>query len=124
VVLALRYRDVAVILPGDIGRECEARTISRIERDPITILKAPHHGSATSSTQKFLSTLNPRAVIFSAGRHNPFGLPAPVVVGRYRALGAAMFSTTEDGAVILDTDGWSATLRGWTGRTMTINGVH
>jgi competence protein ComEC len=124
VVLALRYRDVAVILPGDIGREGEARTISRIERAPITILKAPHHGSATSSTQQFLSTLNPRAVIFSAGRHNPFGHPAPVVVGRYRALGAAMFSTTEDGAVILDTDGWSATLRGWTGRTMTINGVH
>jgi competence protein ComEC len=122
VVLALRYHDVATILPGDIGREGEPGALRYFEPAPITILKAPHHGSATSSTPAFLDALKPRAVIFSAGRRNPFGHPTPAVVERYRALGVAMFSTAEDGAVILDTDGRSVTLRGWTGRTLSIGG--
>jgi competence protein ComEC len=124
VVLAVRHRDVAVILPGDIGREGESRALARVEAAPLTILKAPHHGSATSSTAEFLAVLKPRAVIFSAGRHNPFGHPAPAVVARYRTLGAALFSTAEDGAVILDTDGRTVTLRGWTGRVHRIENVH
>ena len=54
VVLAVRIGNVTVILPGDIGREGEARALSPLEAlgtTPITVLKAPHHGSATSSTQ-------------------------------------------------------------------------
>ncbi len=58
-------------------------------------------------------------MIFSAGRDNRFGHPAPVVVARYRAPGAAMFSTAEDGAVILDTDGQSVEMRGWSGKGST-----
>jgi competence protein ComEC len=63
-----------------------------------------------------LTALRPAAVIFSAGRSNRFGHPHPAVVARYRDLGGAMFSTAEDGAVILDTDGKSVTVTGWTGR--------
>jgi competence protein ComEC len=81
------------------------------------VLKAPHHGSVTSSTPEFLSVVRPRVVIFSAGRDNRFNHPAPAVVARYRAMGTAMFSTAEDGAVILETDGRSVFIRGWTGRT-------
>ena len=71
------------------------------------VLKAPHHGSATSSTAEFLERIRPAVAIFSAGRNNRFGHPARVVVERYRAMGTTMFSTAEDGAVILDTDGES-----------------
>jgi competence protein ComEC len=81
------------------------------------VLKAPHHGSATSSTPEFLSAVHPRVVIFSAGRDNRFNHPAPVVVSRYRALNTTMFSTAEDGEVILETDGRSVFIRAWTGRT-------
>ena len=84
------------------------------------MLKAPHHGSATSSTREFLERVRPAAVIFSSGRDNRFGHPAPVVVERYRAMGTAMFSTAEDGAVILDTDGESVEIRTWSGRAVTL----
>ena len=72
------------------------------------VLKAPHHGSATSSTQDLLDRLRPRVVIFSCGRNNRFGHPHPVVVDRFRALGSAIFSTAEDGAVFCG-DRWE----GW-----------
>jgi competence protein ComEC len=90
--------------------------VKHLSPSRIVVLKAPHHGSATSSTPALLSALRPAAVVFSAGRNNRFGHPHPAVVTRYRDLGAAMFSTAEDGAVILDTDGKTVTLTGWTGR--------
>jgi competence protein ComEC len=113
VALAVRYGEVSIVLPGDIAREGESRARQQVERSRLMVLKAPHHGSATSSTPEFLAAVRPAAVIFSAGRDNRFGHPAPVVVSRYRSLGVTIFSTAEDGAVILDTDGRSVHIRGW-----------
>jgi competence protein ComEC len=121
VVLHVGIGDVAIVLPGDIGREGEAAVLNGIPASPIVILKAAHHGSATSTTPAFLSALRPAAVIFSAGRANRFGHPARPVVSRVRESGAAIFSTATDGAVILDTDGQSVHIRGWTGRSVTIH---
>jgi competence protein ComEC len=116
VVLELRMGDVAIVLPGDVGREGEQAALRHLRRAPLVVLKAAHHGSATSSTAELLDALAPSLVIFSAGRSNRFGHPAPSVVARHRARGATMFSTAEDGAVIVDTDGKSVHVRGWTGR--------
>jgi competence protein ComEC len=117
VVLALRYGDVSIVLPGDIGREGELQSLPYFSSSPFVVLKAPHHGSATSSTPDFLSVVRPGVVVFSAGRDNRFNHPAPAVVSRYRALNTTMFSTAEDGEVILETDGKSVFVRSWTGRT-------
>jgi competence protein ComEC len=122
VVLDVRFGNVSIVLPGDVGREGEARAVRHLEPASILLLKAPHHGSATSSTPEFLAAARPAAVIFSAGRANRFGHPAPVVVERYRALGATMFSTAEDGAVIVDTDGRTMQIRGWgSGRRVSLS---
>lgn len=121
VVLDVRFGNVSIVLPGDIGREGEARAVRYLAPAPIQLLKAPHHGSATSSTPEFLAATRPAAVIFSAGRANRFGHPASAVVERYRALGATMFSTAADGAVIVDTDGRTMQISGWgSGRWVSI----
>ena len=120
IVLAIRMGKVSVILPGDVGREGEGRVLDHIEPAPLMVLKAPHHGSATSSTTEFLERIRPAVAIFSAGRNNRFGHPARVVVERYRAMGTTMFSTAEDGAVILDTDGEVVEMRTWSGRAVTL----
>ena len=114
-VLHVRIGDVGVVLPGDITRAVEPAVLAGLERAPLTIVKAPHHGSAGSSSQEFVDAFRPRAVIFSAGRRNPFGHPAPAVVARYRAAGAAVFSTAEDGAIVVDTDGREVVVRTWIG---------
>jgi len=121
VVLELRYHDVSIILPGDIGKEGEAAVVSHLRHAPITILKAPHHGSSTSSGQPLLNALEPALAIFSTGRTNRFGHPAPAVVARYHAMGTTMFSTATDGAVIVDTDGKTVRVRGWTGREVRLD---
>jgi competence protein ComEC len=116
IVLEVRLGSVSILLTGDIGREGERAILSRIEPGRLTVLKAGHHGSATSSAPELLAALAPAAVIFSAGRDNRFGHPHPTVVERFEARGTAIFRTDRDGAVFVETDGTTVQMRGWTGK--------
>ena len=124
IVLELRFGDVSIVLPGDIGREPEAALAPRLSLAPLVILKAAHHGSLTSSVPEFVAAVKPAAVVFSAGRQNRFGHPAPAVVARYVAARAEVFRTDEEGAVIVETDGQTVDVRTYRGRTMTFARRH
>ena len=84
----------------------------------LRVIKVPHHGSLTSSTQAFLHALHPAIAIVSAGRANHFGHPVPEILDRYRSMGSEVFRTDQDGAVTLDTDGDSIGVRTFTGRRL------
>ena len=121
VVLELRYGDVSILLPGDIGGEGERAIAGRLALGRTVVLKAAHHGSATSSGEAFLDAVRPDVVVVSAGRNNRFGHPAPVVVDRFRRRDVPMFNTATDGAVVIDTDGRGVQIRGWlSGRELVI----
>jgi competence protein ComEC len=117
VVLELRWRDVSVLLTGDIGKAVEHTLASTIPPAPIRIVKIPHHGSLTSSTPEFIRAIAPRIAIVSAGRSNHFGHPVPEVLERYRSVGAEVFRTDQDGAVSVDSDGYSVSVTTFNGRT-------
>jgi beta-lactamase superfamily II metal-dependent hydrolase len=68
----------------------------------------------------FLRAARPTIAVASAGRGNPFGHPVPATLARLRAVGATIFRTDQDGAVIVDTDGKYVHIRTWTGKEMTI----
>ncbi len=120
IVLEVSYGDVSIVLPGDVGGAGEAAALLHARSSSLVVLKAAHHGSATSSSAAFLAALRPRVVVFSAGRANRFGHPAPAVVARVGRTGAEMFSTATDGCIVLDTDGRVAVIRTWTGREVQI----
>ena len=118
IVLDLRWRDVSVLMTGDIGKAVE-RSIERdIPPSPLLIVKVPHHGSLTSSTVDFIRALSPHIAIVSAGRANHFGHPAPEVLQRYSDVGAEIFRTDQDGAVMVDTDGEAMAVHTFTGRQL------
>ena len=60
----------------------------------------------------------------SAGRANHFGHPVPEVLERYRAAGAEVFRTDQDGAVTVDTDGHSVAVHTFTGRSFNLPRSH
>ncbi|WP_422723901.1 DNA internalization-related competence protein ComEC/Rec2 [Hyalangium rubrum] len=111
VVVLLRHGDVTVLLTGDVEEAGEELLLDRV--GPVTVLKAPHHGSRTSSTEPFLARTRPRYVVFCVGRRNRFGFPHPEVVERYRALGSECFRTDLNGAVTLESDGKDVRLHGF-----------
>ena len=116
-VLELRWRDVSLLLTGDIGRVPELSVGPALRSSRIRILKVPHHGSLTSSSWEFLKAAHPQIAVASAGRSNHFGHPVPEVLERYEALGAEVFRTDADGAVVVDTDGMTVQLRSFNGRS-------
>jgi competence protein ComEC len=111
VVLLVRHGDVTVLLTGDVEEAGEELLLERL--GPVTVLKAPHHGSRTSSTAPVLDRTRPRYVVFCVGRRNRFGFPHPEVVERYQALGSECFRTDLDGAVTLESDGRDVRLHGF-----------
>jgi competence protein ComEC len=123
VVLDLRWGDVSVLLTGDIGREAERTLGEGMSRASLRVLKVPHHGSLTSSSPEFLQAFDPQIAVFSAGRANHFGHPAPQVLQRYREIGAAIFRTDQDGAITLDTDGNSIDIHTFSGRHLALSGA-
>jgi competence protein ComEC len=116
IVLEVVWQDVSVVLTGDIGRETELAIASRFAASPLRVIKVPHHGSRTSSSPEFLRALAPRLAVFSVGRANQFGHPAPAVLDGYALVGADIFRTDRDGAVEIESDGRSLDVRGFTGR--------
>jgi competence protein ComEC len=119
IVLEVRIGRVSTILPGDIGAAVERDVVSHLESEAggdIHIVKAPHHGSAGSSSTAFIDRVHPAVVIFSAGRRNPFGHPSPAAIERYRLAGARIFRTDADGEVIVDTNGEEVVIWTWGGR--------
>ena len=115
-VVELRWGEVSIVLAGDIGREVEHAIAGKFEPAALRVIKVPHHGSLTSSSEMFVRRLRPQAAVVSAGRGNPFGHPAPAVVRRYEDVGASVFRTDRDGAVTVETDGDRLDVRGFTGR--------
>ncbi len=116
IVSELRYGDVSIVLTGDIGAAIEESLAAKLSDAPIRILKAAHHGSATSSAAAWLTAARPAAVVVSCGRDNRYGHPAPVVLQRLAGHGAQIFRTDRDGAVTVTTDGTSATVTTFSGR--------
>jgi competence protein ComEC len=115
-VLELRFGRVSMLLTGDIGHEVEKALIPQLDLLPIVVLKAPHHGSGTSSSVDFVDAIKPDVVLISCGRGNPYGHPVPYVLGRYHDAGAEIFRTDLDGQIEVVTDGQSISVETYTGR--------
>ncbi len=101
IVLRVRHGKVSFLLTGDIEEAGE----ELLEPGEITVLKAPHHGSRTSSTPAFVQKTRARFVVFCVGRGNRFHFPNLEVEERYREIGAQCFRTDSDGAVTFESNG-------------------
>ena len=105
VAIAVRYAGRTILLTGDIEAQDEARLVAdagaRLRAD---VLKAPHHGSRTSSTPPFIDAVAAGEVIVSGIPGRPPMPPHREVLERYRASGARLWITGRDGAVTVRID--------------------
>lgn len=83
-VLKITSGKTSALLVGDIEKPTERYLTHDFPEDlSATLISVPHHGSKTSSSEIFLSTVHPKIAIFSYGFLNRFHFPNSVVMKRY-----------------------------------------
>jgi competence protein ComEC len=113
-VLHLQFGQISYLLPGDIEEPVERRLVQTGQPLAATVLKSPHHGSKTSSSEAFLTAIDPQVVVISVGEDNRFGHPSPEVLERYAAHDLPVLRTDYHGTIEFSTDGkrlWVETAR-------------
>lgn len=102
-VLRLDWQGFSMLFPGDLGEAGEAMILKAYGEamEPVTVLKAGHHGSRFSSSEAFLGRLQPALTLISCGRNNRHGHPSPEALERLAAAGSRILRTDEAGAVEL-----------------------
>lgn len=105
IVMRITYGETDFILTGDAPISIEDWIVSSYGTQlKSEVLKAGHHGSRTSTGDKFIKAVEPDIVIISAGKDNSYGHPHPEVVRRIEESGAEMLATFE-GTIELVSDG-------------------
>jgi competence protein ComEC len=104
-VLRIRYGRHAFLLTGDIERQIEWGLLDAGALGHIDVLKVPHHGSRTSSTERFLDAVNPAFAVISAGFENSYGNPSGEVLKRFEERRTGVLRTDRDGLVTIRSDG-------------------
>lgn len=105
----------AALLTGDIGLAEELQIMGRYTPAHLLadILLVPHHGSGTSSGDRFLQAVSPSVAIFQMGYRNRYGHPRADVWARYGAHGVQRLRTDRTGAVTVDSTGPLLDVRAW-----------
>lgn len=104
-VLEITYRHRTVLLTGDAERAAENDMLESGLLHPVTLLKVGHHGSKTSSSEEFLSAINPQFAVISDGYMNQFHHPHKDVLERLNAHHSVILRTDQRGLITFRTDG-------------------
>ena len=102
-VVSLAYGDFSMLFPGDIGKSKEEELIGQNLIPPSDVLLSPHHGSKSSSSKKFLETVDPELVIVSSSESKYF--PSKEVTDLLYEKKIAYLETSKVGTITIETNG-------------------
>lgn len=96
-VIRVSFERTSILLPGDIEEVAENALTSTNQDLRATVVKAPHHGSKGSSSEKFVRSTKASHVVFCTGVNNRFGFPHAQVIQRWQEAGASLWDTAVNG---------------------------
>ncbi len=99
VVARFDFGETSFLFTGDLPEE--ERFIPDLE--PVTILKAGHHGSRYSTSGALLDILRPKEAVISVGK-NTYGHPHQEVLDRLVSHGVKILRTDTDGDIVYRCD--------------------
>ena len=106
IILKIIYGDTSILLTGDAGVGVEEYLVNKegslLESD---VLKLGHHGSKTSTSEKFLEIVQPVMSIISAGKKNSYGHPHQDVLNKLLVAGVSFLGTYKEGTISILSDG-------------------
>lgn len=98
IIIKMKYNNLSYLFTGDTEADVE----NKIDFGKINILKVAHHGSDTSSSEKFVNETAPEVAIISVGKDNSYGHPSNEIIKRYEKVGSKIYRTDEVGNIFIE----------------------
>lgn len=96
-VIYFKHNRFKLLFMGDAGEEREEDIINQYNVGSVDLLKVGHHGSDTSSSQKFIKSITPKYSIISVGKNNRYGHPNESVLNTLD--NSKIYRTDVDGTI-------------------------
>ena len=101
ITLLMQYGNNKFLFMGDAEEENEETK----DWPKVDLLKVGHHGSNTSSSDKFLNETKPTYSIIMAGEGNSYGLPTEETLNKLQNIGSTIYRTDLNGTIEVISDG-------------------
>lgn len=99
VVAKLNFGENSFLLTGDLSLTGEEKLLTLNEDIAADVLKVGHHGSRSSTSDKFLDKINPQDAIVSVGKGNSYGHPHKEVLEKLKNRTIRIWRTDADGNI-------------------------
>ncbi|MDS0220198.1 lamin tail domain-containing protein [Haloarcula sp. S1AR25-5A] len=111
IVLRVEHGETSFLFPGDAEDDQEAYLVETYGAAlGSTVLKAGHHGSASSTSGPLLDAADPRTVIVSSAYDSQYGHPSNETLGRLAARSIPTYWTATHGDTVLTSNGTAVTV--------------
>ncbi|NLM20569.1 MAG: MBL fold metallo-hydrolase [Peptococcaceae bacterium] len=104
-VIHLTFGNTSFLFTGDAEEDAEADILAAGYNIRAEVLKVGHHGSSTSTSQKFLNKVKPAYAVIMAGQGNDYGHPHEEILNKLAKIGAKIFRTDINGTIIATSNG-------------------
>lgn len=89
IVMQMNYNTTKYLFMGDAEKEVE----NSRQWQEVDVLKVGHHGSNSSSSEKFLEQTNPKYSIIEVGKNNSYNLPSSKSLTRLKNINTKILRT-------------------------------
>ena len=101
IIIRLEYGENSFLFMGDAEEENE----EQISWPKTDVLKVGHHGSNTSSSEKFIQEVQPKYSIIMVGKDNSYKLPKQETIEKLNNIGSKIYRTDENGTIEIISNG-------------------
>lgn len=105
VVLTITHGDNSFMFTGDTEKAAEYVMLDNNLIDDIDVLKVAHHGSSSSSSEKFLAATKPEYCVIMCGVDNSYNHPNDATVKRLSKYTDKIYRTDLLGSITIESDG-------------------
>lgn len=111
IVFRLDFGETSFLFTGDAEKASEEEILAGAYREKLeaNVLKLGHHGSSTSTSEKWLEKVSPQYAVALLGKDNEYGHPHEEILTRLEEKGVTLYRSDLNGNIVFTSDGKTVT---------------
>lgn len=111
IVCKVSYGETSFLLTGDAEELVEQEMLKRGYNLKANVLKVGHHGSHSSTSEKFLQAVSPQYAVISVGKDNDYGHPHLETLQKLAQHKVKVYQTAQVGTIVMTSDGNTVSIK-------------